>query len=60
MTEQQKRAALASIAERAAIAERDGLLWTAKSWRELHMNVGCQPAAEIIMAARPSEVPQPE
>ena len=60
MTEQQKRAALASIAERAAIAERAGLMATVKSWRELHWNVGCRPAAEIIMAERPSEVPQPE
>ena len=58
MTEQQKRAALASIAERAVIAERADLLSTAKSWRELYMNVGCRPAAEIIMAARPSEVPE--
>jgi hypothetical protein len=51
MTEQEKRAALASITERATIAERAGLISTAKSWRELHMNVGCRPAAQIIMAA---------
>lgn len=58
MTEQEKRAALALIAEHAAIAEHNGLRSTAKSWRELHMNVGCRPAAEIIMAERPSEVPE--
>jgi hypothetical protein len=58
MTEAQKRAALASIALRAQIAEHSGLMATAKSWRELHWNVGCRPAGEIIMAKQIEEKPE--
>lgn len=54
-TERQKAAALASIAERAAIAERNGLLTTAQSWRELYANVAARPAATIIIAERPND-----
>jgi hypothetical protein len=52
MTEDQKRIEMAKIAQRAAIAERRDLPFTARSWRELHMNVGVRPAATIIFAAQ--------
>ena len=51
VTEEQKRIEMARIAERAAVAERQELPHTARSWRELHLNVGVRPAAEIIFAA---------
>ena len=60
MTEAQKRDAMTSIAQRAKIAEASGLPATAKSWRDLHMNIGCRPAAEIILAGRPGAEATPE
>ena len=58
MTEQQKRAALASIALRAQIAEESELPYTARSWRDLHFNVAGREAGEIVMAKCVEEKPE--
>lgn len=60
MTEAQKREIMTSIAHRAVIAEASGLPQTAKSWRDLHLNVGCRPAASILYAARLTDTANPE
>jgi len=44
MTEQQKRAAIASLMERALAAEKRGLFHTAKSFRDQAFEIGSQPA----------------
>lgn len=60
MTEAEKRTALAMIALNAQIAERRDLPATARSWRELHMNVGVRPAEAIIFAAQRAGNADPE
>jgi len=57
VTENEKQQQLADIAERAEVAEQNGLRNTAKSWRELYANVLARPAAEMILAR--SRVPKP-
>lgn len=49
MTEQEKAAVLTAIRTKIEIADRVGLKATAQSWRELYLNVGAKPAAEIVM-----------
>jgi len=57
VTEDEKQQQLASIAERAAIAERNGLMHTAKSWRDLYTIVLMRPAGEIVFASRLMDKP---
>lgn len=53
MTEKEKAAVLAAITSKIVIAENIGLNATARSWRELYMNVLARPAAQIVIANRP-------
>jgi hypothetical protein len=52
VSEEEKRLMLASLLERATIAEASGLLTTAKSWRDAHANLLLRPANEIIWSRR--------
>jgi hypothetical protein len=52
LTEEEKQYQLARIAKLAAIAELNGLMHTAKSWRELYTIVLMRPAGEIVFASR--------
>ena len=58
MTENEKQQQLASITERAAIAERNGLIHTAKSWLDLYTIVLMRPAGEIVFANRLMNKPE--
>lgn len=48
MTEAEKQSALDRIAIRIATAEHHGLEHTAKSWRDLYVNVASRPAKDIV------------
>lgn len=54
-SEDQKQAVLQAIRNKIEIAERSGLVATARSWRELHVNTESQSATEIIMAINAAE-----
>ena len=58
MTENEKQQQLASITERAAIAERNGLIHTAKSWLDLYTIVLMRPPGEIVFAYRLMDKPE--
>lgn len=58
MTENEKQQQLASITERAAIAERNGLIHTAKSWLDLYTIVLMRPPGEIVFASRLMDKPE--
>jgi hypothetical protein len=52
VTEQQKCRLLAAFLERAKVAEANGLPMTAKSWRDLHLNLLGRDAAAIVFVDR--------
>ena len=49
MTEEEKQAALDTIAKRIATAEHYGLRATAQSWCDLYINFAARPAATILV-----------
>lgn len=49
MTEEQKRACIASLMERAKAADRRGLFATAKSWRDHAYELSMRPAREVVL-----------
>jgi len=55
MTEQDKQNALDMIAIRIASADHYGLTATAKSWRDLYVNIANRPAEEIVSTRHPSD-----
>lgn len=57
ITQQQKDARLQHIAERARVAEENGLIATAKSWRELYATLQRRPCLAVIFANHIAEKP---
>jgi hypothetical protein len=48
MTEEQKRAAIASLFERAKAADRRGLFNTGKLWREYALHIATMSAGDLV------------
>jgi len=50
MTEDQKRAAIAALMERAKAADRRGLFATGKSWRDQAYTLSMRRAQDVVLA----------